>query len=250
MVWRGELEAWLNAYLRVDEIRDFIPNGLQIEGSERIERIVTAVSINLEVIEAAVEEKASAIIVHHGLFWKNDDPIIRGYRRERFRLLMANDINLFSFHLPLDVHPEIGHNRLILQGLGAKIPEEAGVLEGIGLKGLFPRPLPFDKLVHRVNMLLDTEARYFHHGKDLIGSLFVISGGGRNELEGVLPLGVDAFLTGDAKESTAYVTRETGINYIFAGHYSTEKPGIVELGRRIELQFKVQVRFVDVDNPL
>jgi dinuclear metal center YbgI/SA1388 family protein len=250
MVRREELEAWLNEYLRVDEIRDFIPNGLQIEGSERIDRIVTAVSINLEVVEAAVREKASAIIVHHGLFWKNDEPTIKGYRKERFRLLMANDINLFSFHLPLDVHPEIGHNRLILQGLGAELPEEPEASAGIGLKGLFPQPLSFDELVHRVNRLLNTEARFFRHGKDLIGSLFVISGGGRNELDEVLTLGVDAFLTGDARESTAYIARETGLNYIFAGHYNTEKPGVIELGRRVEHQFDVQVRFVDVDNPL
>lgn len=250
MVSRGELEAWLNEYLRVGEIADFLPNGLQIEGSARIDRIVTAVSINLEVIEAAVREGASAIIVHHGLFWKSDEPVIRGYRKERFRLLMQNEINLFCFHLPLDLHPEISHNRLILEGLGAEIPERSGTSNPVGLKGLFPDPLPLAELVRRVENLLGTEARCFPFGKDAVGSLFVVSGGGRNELDEVLTLGVDAFLTGDARESTAYVAREAGINYLYAGHYNTEKPGIIELGRRIERQFEVVVRFVDVENPL
>jgi dinuclear metal center YbgI/SA1388 family protein len=250
MVSRGELEAWLNEYLGVGEIADFLPNGLQIEGSARIDSIVTAVSINLEVIEAAVREGASVIVVHHGLFWKNDEPVIRGYRKERFRLLLQNEINLFCFHLPLDLHPEVSHNRLILEGLGAEIPEGSGTSNPVGLEGRFPEPLPLEELVRRVDDLLGTEARCFPFGKEAVGSLFVVSGGGRNELEEVLTLGVDAFLTGDARENTVYVAREAGINYLCAGHYNTEKPGIIELGKRIERQFDVEVRFVDVENPL
>jgi len=250
MVGRRELEDWLNAFLQVDQISDFIPNGLQIEGSDQIEKLVTAVSINLEVIEAAVREGAQAIMVHHGLFWKNDEPTIRGYRKERFRLLMTHDISLFTYHLPLDFHAEIGHNRLILQGLGAEVAEEPEDRKRIGLAGLFHQPVPFEGLIERINRLLGTEAHYFRYGKDAISSMFVISGGGRNELERVLTLDVDAYLTGDARESTKYIAQEAGINYIYAGHYNTEKLGIIELGKRIEKKFAVQVRFVDVENPL
>ena len=250
MVSRRELEVWLNNYLQVDLISDFIPNGLQVEGAEEISYIITAVSINLEVIEEAVREKAEAILVHHGLFWKSDEPTIRGYRRQRFKLLLKHDINLFNYHLPLDFHPEVGHNRLILKGLGAEISEPPEGERRTGLKGVFRKSVPFLELIERVNRVLETDARYFRYGRDPVSSLYVISGGGRNELDEVITMGVDAYLTGDAKESTRYIAAEAGINYIYAGHYRTERLGIVELGKRIGDKFDVQVRFVDVENPL
>jgi putative NIF3 family GTP cyclohydrolase 1 type 2 len=232
VVSRRELESWLNDYLQVDLISDFIPNGLQIEGTDEIETIITAVSINLEVIEAAVKARAAAIVVHHGLFWKNDEPTIRGYRRKRFKLLLEHDINLFNYHLPLDFHPEIGHNRLILDGLGAEMRNTPERERAIGLTGIFKNPVPFTELVKKVNRVLETEA------------------GGRNELEQVITMDVDAYLTGDAKESTRYIAEEAGINYIYAGHYNTERLGIIELGKRIEKKYDVKVHFVDVGNPL
>jgi len=250
VVSRRELESWLNDYLQVDLISDFIPNGLQIEGTDEIDTIIAAVSINLEVIEAAVKERAAAIIVHHGLFWKNDEPTIRGYRRKRFKLLLEHDINLFNYHLPLDFHPEIGHNRLILDGLGAEMRNTPEGERAIGLTGIFKNPVSFTELAEKVNRVLETEAQYFHFGKDQIESLFVISGGGRNELEQVITMDVDAYLTGDAKESTRYIAEEAGINYIYAGHYNTERLGIIELGKRIEKKYDVKVHFVDVGNPL
>lgn len=247
---RRELEEWLNGYLQVDAISDFIPNGLQIEGADEINSIITAVSINLEVIEAAVKARAAAIIVHHGLFWKNDEQTITGYRRKRFKLLLLHDINLFNYHLPLDFHPEIGHNRMILDGLGAEIQKGPEEQEAIGLTGIFRRPVAFTELIDRVNNVFNTESQYFHFGKERVESIYVISGGGRNELEQVINMGVDAYLTGDAGENTRYIAEEAGINYIYAGHYNTERLGIIELGRKIEKKYDVKVQFVDVENPL
>ncbi len=250
MVSRQKLEEWLNEYLSVKTISDSIPNGLQIEGRESIERIVTAVSINLEVIEKALRKKADAIIVHHGLFWKSDQATVRGYRKERLKLILENNINLFNYHLPLDFHTEIGHNRVILSALGADEIENSREERSIGLRGVFNKPVLFKELVHRINRVLDTEARYFQYGKERISVLYVVSGAGRNELEEILDLNVDAFLTGDAKESTKYIAAEGRINYIYAGHYNTEKLGIIELGKRIEKEFQVDVSFVDIENPL
>jgi dinuclear metal center YbgI/SA1388 family protein len=250
VVSRRELESWLNNYLQVGLISDYIPNGLQIEGTVEIGNIITAVSINLEVIEAAVKARAAAIIVHHGLFWKNDEPTIRGYKRKRFKLLLEHDINLFNYHLPLDFHPEIGHNRLILDGLGAELRNTPEGERAIGLTGIFKKTMSFTELVEKVNRILETEAQYFHFGKDQIESLYVISGGGRNELEQVVTMDVDAYLTGDAKESTRYIAEEAGINYIYAGHHNTERLGIIELGKQIEKKYDVKVQFVDVENPL
>jgi len=250
VVLRSELEDWLNSYLQIDLIKDYIPNGLQVEGASEINTVVTAVSINLQVIEAAVKAGAEAIIVHHGLFWKNDVQTIKGYRKKRFKLLLQHDINLFNYHLPLDFHPDIGHNRMILDAIGAEISKDAIEQSELGRRGMFKKPVSFTDLIDRINGALGTESHYFHYGKETVETVYVISGGGRNELESVIDMDVDVYLTGDAKESTRYTAEEAGINYIYAGHYNTERLGIIELGREIERRYEVNVQFVDVDNPL
>ena len=248
METRTTLLDWLDEYLRVSEVSDFASNGLQIEGKAEIARIIAAVSISQDVIERAVAENADAILVHHGMFWKNEEAALRGYRKERVKLILRHDLNLIAYHLPLDLHPEIGHNFLILKGIGAGVePPEEG---SYGRLGSFHPPLGFGELVERVNDALHTEARYFHHGSDSIETVYVVSGAGRNEIDRVCDLGVDAYITGDAKESTPYISRETGMNYIFAGHYNTERLGIIELSKIIADRFDVDTRFIDVENTL
>jgi len=264
MVDRDVLESWLNTYLIAPGIRDYTENGLQVAGKKDIGRMVTAVSINLEVIERAIAESADAVLVHHGLFWNNDERSLRGYRRQRIKRILEHDINVYAYHLPLDFHHEIGHNRLILKAIEADSIEDpeaflkkrlsvedakARVPAG-GLVGIFKDAVWFNDLVERVNRSLRTDTRYFQFGAEHIKTLFVVSGAGRNELDRVLELGVDAFLTGDAKESTPYIVKEAGFNYIYAGHYSTERLGVIELGNRIQEAFDIEVRFIDVINPL
>lgn len=271
MVQRDDLELWLNDFLSAQSVQDYAPNGLQIEGTERIERVATAVSVTQEVIDAAVEAGAHALVVHHGLFWKNENPVLRRYRRRRVRSILEAELNLFAYHLPLDLHPRISHNRLILEGVGASrvlTPEEyiRELLPGgkpgegtgewpeqvsrFGLAGLFDPPVPVAELVGRVDRFLGGKADSFRFGHDPVSRLFVVSGGGRNELDRVLPLGVDAYLTGEAREATPSVAREAGITYIYGGHYRTERPGIIRLGEEIARAFPVEARFLDVENPL
>ncbi|MFW6138538.1 MAG: Nif3-like dinuclear metal center hexameric protein, partial [Spirochaetota bacterium] len=186
MVPREELERWLNDFFNIHQISDYLPNGLQIEGREEVRRIVTGVSINYELIQKAASQKADAIIVHHGMFWKNENPVIRGYRKKRIKQLLECEINLFAYHLPLDEHPEISHNRLILEKLDVDSIEKVQTPPGkyaTGLKGTFQMLVPFEKLVDRTNQGLNTRARYFQYGSSEIGSVFIISGGGKNELE-------------------------------------------------------------------
>jgi dinuclear metal center YbgI/SA1388 family protein len=252
-VKRKELENWLNEYLNVSAVSDYLPNGLQVEGKEEIEKIITAVSINLDVVHEAVSENADAVIVHHGMFWKSEERTVKGYRRARLHELLRNNINLFAFHLPLDTHPEISHNRIILEHIGVDHitgAQENGKEFECGLKGMFSAPIGFKELVHRINESLHTESRYFHYGKERIGSVFVVSGAGRNLIDKVSALEVDAFLTGDAAENTQHIAKEERINYIYAGHYNTEKPGIIELGRKIAEKLHLNVRFFDCGNLL
>jgi dinuclear metal center YbgI/SA1388 family protein len=253
LVARNTLEEWLNSYLEVEKVADYLPNGLQIEGKDKIAKIVTAVSINLEVVEAAVESEADAIVVHHGMFWKSDEPVIRGYRKLRIKKIIENSINLFAYHLPLDLHPKISNNRLILKGLGVDKIEEISDTDNrysFGLKGIFESPLDFNRLIQKANDFFETETRFFQYGRKKVSSLYVVSGAGRNMVDQVSRLEVDAYLTGDAQESTKYVAKEEHLNYIFAGHYNTEKPGIEELGEKIKRQFLTGVKFIDVSNPL
>ena len=164
----------------------------------------------------------------------------------------SRPLNLhFAYHLPLDLHPEISHNRLILGCLGAGVEHRSlGKEYDFGLAGVFPEPIGFSELLGRVNRALKTNAGAFHYGPERIRSIFVVSGAGRTLVDKVAALGVDAYLTGDAQESTTYVAREEKLNYIHAGHYNTEKVGIAELGRRISGAFKVEVGFCEIVNPL
>jgi len=253
VIGRDVLDKWLNEYLNVKEISDYLPNGIQIEGAERVEKIITAVSINLDIVKAAIEAQADTIIVHHGMFWNNEERTIKGYRRIRISEIVRNNINLFAFHLPLDVHPEISHNRLILKRMGADIIEDSkigGNKTSIGLKGIFTTPYRFEKLVEKINEILNTKARFFHYGKNMVKTLYVVSGAGRNMIDRIPELEVDAYLTGDASESTEYIAKEERLNYIFAGHYNTEKLGIIQLGKIIAEKFKIEVHFIDLQNPL
>ena len=247
MVLRNDLSAWLDGYLSVSSVADYQPNGLQVEGKEKIRRITGAVSVNLEVIEEAISEKADAVLVHHGMFWKSDDVTLTGYRKRRVARLLAHDINLFSYHLPLDLHPEVGHNALILKGIGASLePPE----EGYGRRGFFSPAVRFETLLQRIGGLLGGDVRCFHFGPETVRSVYVVSGAGRNEIDTVSRLGVDAYITGDAKESTPYVARETKMNYIYAGHYRTEKLGVEALLSRIRDRFHVETGFYDIENDL
>jgi dinuclear metal center YbgI/SA1388 family protein len=264
MVGRDVLENWLHRYLLVPGLGDYTENGLQLAGKDEINRLSTAVSINLEVIERAISARSDAILVHHGLFWNNEERSIRGYRYRRMKRLIENDINVYAYHLPLDYHRDISHNRLILESIHADSIEDpetflrkrlhgdpvSARIPGGGLVGVFDTEVRFNDLVDRINGALQVRAQSFHFGAERIKTLFVISGAGRNELEHVLGLGVDAFLTGDAKESTPYIVKEEGFNYIYAGHYSTERLGIVKLGEKIREEFGIAVHFIDIENRL
>ncbi|MEJ2542656.1 MAG: Nif3-like dinuclear metal center hexameric protein, partial [Calditrichaceae bacterium] len=107
---RDELTAYLHEYLKVDEFNDYCPNGLQFEGKAEINKIITGVSASVDLFEKAVENKADAIIVHHGLIWNFDRPIYKGGYKQRVKLLMEHDISLYGFHLPLDAHEKVGNN--------------------------------------------------------------------------------------------------------------------------------------------
>ncbi|MBQ8707714.1 MAG: Nif3-like dinuclear metal center hexameric protein [Succinivibrionaceae bacterium] len=247
---RAELEKHLNDFLKIGEFRDYCSNGLQVEGKDEIATVVTGVSASRQFIEAAVEAGADAVIVHHGLFWKGDDPCVRGVLKARLAPLLKADVSLFAYHLPLDAHPELGNNVLLAQRLGIR---QIGWCDGcethpmVGL-GEIPDETVED-FAARIDRLLG------HRNSQIVGDRRRVARkvawctGSASEF---MPLaaehGADVFVTGEAPERAVHVAEELGIALVTAGHHCTETLGIEALGEHIGRQFATHVRFINIPN--
>ncbi|OQX87378.1 Nif3-like dinuclear metal center hexameric protein [candidate division KSB1 bacterium 4484_87] len=248
MVDRDTLEKFLADFLKVEDFEDYCINGIQVEGGQKIQKIVLGVSVSQRLFREAAQRGADAIIVHHGLFWKNDPTpfSLRGLLRDRVATLLKNDISLFGYHLPLDAHPEIGNNAMILQILGLTQRDAVDV----GFMGTFPKPISRENLLFLVNENLETKAQLFPFGKEQIKSVAVISGASSSDYPLVATSGADAFIAGEIKENHVREIEEVGMNFISAGHYNTERFGVQALGDYISQHFDVHCEYVDVPNPV
>ncbi|NOZ61266.1 MAG: Nif3-like dinuclear metal center hexameric protein [Calditrichaeota bacterium] len=248
MVDRDRLEQFLAEFLKINEFDDYCVNGVQVEGRQKIKKIVLAVSVSQRLFREAAHRQADAIIVHHGLFWKNDPTpfSLKGLMRNRVAILLKNDISLFGYHLPLDAHPEIGNNAMILQILGLTQQEAVDV----GFLGAFSKPISREELLRLVNDNLDTEAALFPFGKQQIKTVVVVSGGSSSLYPLAAALQADAFIAGEIKENHVREIEEAGLNFISAGHYNTERFGVQALGDYISQHFDVHCEYVDVPNPV
>jgi len=245
---RDDLLRYLNEYLQIQNFEDQAPNGLQVEGRREIRKIVAGVSVSERLFREAIRRDADAVLVHHGLFWKRDPHPYRitGVRKRRIALLLQHDVNLIAYHLPLDAHQEVGNNIQILKRLN--IPPLEAV--EIGYIGYARRYLELEDLVLQVNDLFDTQAQVFAFGKEEVEKIIVISGSSSFACEMAAALGVDTFLGGDIREDQVRVCEELGLNFIAAGHYNTEKFGILALLEHIREKFSVKTEFVDIPNPV
>jgi dinuclear metal center YbgI/SA1388 family protein len=251
-VGRDELVAYLRDLLDIDRSPDLCPNGLQVEGAARIDRLVTGVSACQELFERAVAVGAQAVLVHHGLFWRGDPRPVVGFRKRRLAELLAADVNLLAYHLPLDRHSELGNNVLAARGLGLEALVEFGSYEGapIGWSGRFARPLAAAELAERCSTLFGQRPQLFGGADRPVSTLGVISGGAQREFHAAIAAGLDAFLTGEASEWVVNVARETGTLYVAAGHYATERLGVQALGEHLVERFGLSVEYVEVHNPV
>lgn len=251
-VSRDRLVEDLNAYLRIDEGSDFGPNGLQVEGTDEIRKVVTGVSACQELFDRAVEAGADAVVVHHGLFWKGMPRQLTGFQYRRVATLIKNDVNLLAYHLPLDRHPEVGNNAVAARAFGLEDVEPFGHYEGqpVGCAGRFPEPLAAPELFERTHEIFDREPLVFDGGPMEVANLAIISGGAQKEIYRAIDAGYDAYLTGEVSEYVMNVAREAGIHFLSAGHYATERLGPKALGEKIARDFGVEVEFLDVPNPV
>jgi dinuclear metal center YbgI/SA1388 family protein len=246
-----ELERYTNDLLDITRFRDYAPNGLQVEGRSAINTLVTGVTASQRLLDAAVAAGADAVLVHHGYFWKNENPVIRGMKKQRIMTLLKHDISLFGYHLPLDAHPELGNNARLGQLLGISSSEvmDERELQGVGNIGLLAQPVSLYDFGQRVAAVLQREPLLVAGGEHLIQRIAWCTGGAQGYIDKAHELGADAYLSGEISENTTHSARENGLHYIAAGHHATERYGVQALGEHLAARFGLLHRHIDVDNP-
>ncbi len=247
-----QLEQLLNEELKPQLIKDYCPNGLQIEGKSEVKKIITGVTASQELIDVAIEKNADALLVHHGYFWKGESESIRGMKANRIRALIKNDINLFAYHLPLDIHPSLGNNAELARLFSiSNVQGLQDSLQSIAMKGQFTSALSGQALSLRIEEALNRVPLHIKPKTDKeIKTIAWCSGGGQDYIELAAEQGIDAFVSGEISERTTYIARELGIHYFAAGHHATERYGVKALGEWLAMEFNFDVEFIDIDNPV
>jgi dinuclear metal center YbgI/SA1388 family protein len=249
----NELEHYLTALLKPQQIKDFTVNGLQVQGCETISKVVTGVTASKALIERAIDEKADAILVHHGYFWKNESYAIRGMKHDRIKALLVNDINLFAYHLPLDIHPTLGNNAQLakLFNIGDVAPLELGNPISVAMQGSFKNECSANELTKLINTTLNRECLHIPANSNKpIKTIAWCSGGGQGYIELAAEQGIDAFLSGEVSEQTTHIAHEMDIHFFAAGHHATERYGVKALGEHLAKEHGIEVLFIDIDNPV
>ncbi len=238
-------------YLTAARIQDYCPNGLQVEGRPQVRRIVSGVTASQALLDAAVEADADVVLVHHGYFWKNENPCIVGIKQRRLKTLLNHDISLLAYHLPLDVHPEVGNNVQLARVLDLIVegPLEPDNPRSVGLVGSLVEPLAPRDFARRVHEALGREPLLIE-GEGPIRRIAWCTGAAQGYIDQAVTAGVDAYLTGEVSEPTVHAARENGISFIAAGHHATERYGVQALGDYLARRFAIEHLFVDCPNPV
>ena len=246
---REELVNYLDGLMMPGKFRDYCPNGLQVEGCSEVTRLVAGVTASQALLDVAVERGADAILVHHGYFWKGEDGRVTGIRRRRMATLLANDINLLAYHLPLDAHPELGNNAQLALRLGW-LPDGRFGEQDIGWLGTVAEPCALSALAERVASVLERQPLVVGDEARPIRRIAWCSGGAQGYF-GVQPdLTVFGKLSGEISEQTVHLARESGVAYLAAGHHATERYGVQALAENLARQFGITCDFVDLENPV
>lgn len=244
---RNELVAHLHQLLEVDQYQDYAPNGLQVEGSEQIKRIVMGVTANQALIDAAIDCQADTIIVHHGYFWKNEPQTITGMKYQRIKKLIENKINLFAYHLPLDGHAKYGNNAQL--GRVWQL-EDITPVPGLVRLGRLAKPESIDVFKHKVAESLGREPLHLPGGPEQIQTVAWCSGGAQGYIQQAVDWQADVYISGEVSEQTTHIAKESGIHYLAAGHHATETWGVKSLVTYIQAQFGIECQFIDCANPV
>lgn len=244
---RKELLAYMDEYLKIDEIEDYGPQGLQVEAQNpTIDRIALSVDTAPAVIEAAAAWQADLLLVHHGILWGAQETIT-GPLGRRVRMLLEENLNLYSAHLVLDAHPVVGNNAVLAKMFDVSLDEWWCPVKGtpIGVIGDAPAGMTLSEFVDQVEDKLDTEARVLAYGPEKAGRVAIVSGFGADEAIAAKAQGADTFLTGETSHAHFWAASDLGLNVIYAGHYATETVGVKAFGRHLSERFNLEVQFLD-----
>ncbi len=248
MTRTSEIDRYLDALLAVGQFKDYGPNGLQVQGKAEVQQVILGVTASRALIDAAIAARADAVLVHHGLFWRGQDGRLTGWLAERVKRLMAHDINLFAYHLPLDAHPELGNNAALGARLGWRADARFGD-QALGFTGALAEPVALHALADRVQKALDRDAVVLPGDGRPIRRVAWCSGGAQGQFEAAIAAGADVYLTGELSEPQMHLAAESGVAFIAAGHHATERYGVQALGAHLAERFGLKVQFVDLPNP-
>jgi len=245
-----ELVDYLDRVLEAGRFRDYCPNGLQVAGTRPVRRLVAGVSASKALIEAALAVDADALLVHHGYFWKGEDPCLVGIRRERIALLLEHGLSLIAYHLPLDAHPEWGNNIGLGRKLGWQVDGAFGGDPPLALCGHLAAPTPPSQVEAALAAALGRAPLWIPGGDYPVARIGWCTGAAQDYIEEAATLGLDAFVSGEVSEQTVHVAREAGIHYFAAGHHATERFGVQALAAHLGEYFGIASEYIEVDNPV
>ena len=250
MAERTALLALCNGLLQPEHVKDYCPNGLQVEGRSQVQSVASGVTASLAFIQAAIEAGADTLLVHHGLFWRNQSGAVTGWLKQRLALLLHHDINVLAYHLPLDAHPSLGNNAQLAAHIGLHIDNTFGE-QGIGFVG---HPLTTLDNGQALAQLLQSRlgkqpVAVVPDIKRPVRRLAWCTGGAQNLFEEAIAQGIDAFITGEISEPQAHLAHETGVSFFACGHHATERYGAPALGAHLASQLGINHVFIDIDNP-
>ena len=249
MTTSTELDSFLNTLLQPERFKDFCPNGWQVEGTREIKKIVSGVTASQALIDVAITRQADALLVHHGWFWKGEDPRILGTRKRRLASVLKHDLNLLAYHLPLDSHPVLGNNAQLARVLGF-VAEAVTASNGLLWFGSMPGANTLAEVADRVEQRLARTPLAIGAEGLPVQRIAWCTGAAQSMLGQAIDAGAQVFITGEVSEPTVHLAREAGVGFISAGHHATERFGVQALGQAIAQEFGISVDFVDIDNPV
>ncbi|MBN2280072.1 MAG: Nif3-like dinuclear metal center hexameric protein [Candidatus Marinimicrobia bacterium] len=247
---RDKITDFLKKLLKPELFKDYAPNGLQVEGKEEVKKLITGVTGCVELFQNAIEKQADGILVHHGIIWNFERPVYKGAYRQRVKLLLENDINLWGFHLPVDAHEKYGNNALLAEFFELQEIESFGEYNGskIGMKGKAKVSEP-EYYFAKVKKELNPNAVILPYGKQKIQTIGIISGGAQKEFGQAVDENIDLYITGEISEYNLHMAKEEKVHFIAAGHHVTERFGVRRIGELLQQELGLIVEFVDIPNP-
>jgi dinuclear metal center YbgI/SA1388 family protein len=247
MAQRDEIIRYANELLEIHRFPEYGTPGLQVLGADEVTKIACGVSSSVELFERAAAAGAQLVIVHHGMFWRNEPVWIDRRQRGRLQALFSAGLNLAAYHLALDAHPELGNNAQLAKALGVEIERPFGE---VGQGGRLAEPVGIEKFAVRIGQVLAREPLVFPNGPERIERVAICSGGSGGEVIRAAHEGYDLYLTGEPEEPSLQYSRELGMHFVAGGHDATERPGVQALSQRLADHFGLDWEFVPVENPV